>query len=144
MDENDVNLTDPTETFDNARKVSNEDIVYGDLNSTKNAAEKYRIILKRDIFSKPNTQYLILAKAVDDAGMAAERVSNPARLCNDCTPPKEDTDKGFSGGAIFGIIVGALLLAALCGFLIFAALVFSGVVKKPNVKMPESFRMRNK
>ena len=58
---------------------------------------------------------------------------------------KSDNPNKFSGGEIFGIIVGVFVLAAMVGFVIFAALVYSGVVKKPdikkpNLKMPKSFK----
>ena len=86
-----------------------------------------------------------MAKAIDEAGNVAQQVSNQARFCNNCIPPIEPSEDRFSGGEIFGIIVGAFVLAAMVGFIIFATLVYSGVVKKPdikkpNFKMPKSFK----
>ena len=137
MEERNANLTDPTKIFDDATKVFNEDIIRGSLNHTKDSGEKFEVILQRDAFSTPNTQYLIMAKAVDNAGTYSEQISNMAHLCNNCAPPPQHTALGFSGGEIFGIIIGALLLAALCGFVILAVLVYAGVVKKPDIKIPE-------
>ena len=138
MDEMEANATDPTKLFEDALKIADDDILFGDTSATKNAYEKYNIMLKLDVFSKPNTRYIFMAKAVDDLDVPAKQVSNTARYCNDCTPPPPDNpDDGFSGGAIFGIIVGAVVLAALVGFLIFGGLVFTGVVEKPNIKMPK-------
>ena len=110
------------------------------------AYETFEIIVSRDKLSKPSTQYIIMAKAIDGAGNVAQQVSNKARFCNDCIPPEpSDNPDKFSGGEIFGIIVGVFVLAAMVGFVIFAALVYSGVVKKPdikkpNLKIPKSFK----
>ena len=129
-----------------ATKISSEDVLHGDLNDTKVAYETFEVIVRRDKLSRPSTQYIIMAKAIDDAGNVAQQVSNKARFCNDCIPPEpSDNPDKFSGGEIFGIIVGVLVLAAMVGFVIFAALVYSGVVKKPdikkpNFKMPKSFK----
>ena len=129
-----------------ATKISPEDVVRGDLTSTKMAYETFEVIVSRDKLSKPSTQYIIMAKAIDDAGNVAQKVSNKARFCNDCIPPEPSNDPNkFSGGEIFGIIVGVFVLAAMIGFVIFAALVYSGVVnkpdiKKPNLKIPKSFK----
>ena len=129
MEDKKANFTDPTNGFESATKVSEKDIVDGALNDTRNAYEKYSLILDRGTFSKANTQYLFMAKAIDDLGMAAEQISNSARLCNDCTPSR---DKRLSGALLFGIVFGMLIFAAVCALSILGALVYAGYIKLPD------------
>ena len=129
MEDKEDNLADPTNSFENATKVSEKDIVDGALNDTRNAYEMYRLILDRGTFSKANTQYLFMAKAIDNLGKAAEQISNIARLCNDCTPPR---DKRLSGAQLFGIVFGMLIFAAVCALSILGALVYAGYIKLPD------------
>ena len=128
MEDKKSNSTDPMHNFENAMKVLEKDVVNGTLNDTRNAYEKYEIILHRAAFSKANTQYLLMAKAIDDFGKAAEQVSNTARLCNGCTPFQ---NKGLSGAQLFGIVIGILIFAAVCAFSILGAFVYAGYIKLP-------------
>ena len=132
MKEDDATSADPAKLFENATKVLVEDILSGNLTETKNAYEKFDIVLREELFPY-NVKYLIMAIAIDDQGVQAKMVSNVARFS---TSPPPDPDDGFSGGEIFGIIVGCFLLGALIGFLILGALVFTGIVEKPDIKKP--------
>ena len=132
MKEDEVNSTDTGKLFDNATKILSEDILSGNWTETKNAYEIFEIVLRQEIFPY-NVKYLIMAKAIDHDEQPANMVSNVAHLT---TMPPQDPDDGFSGGEIFGIIVGCFLLGALIGFLILGALVLTGVVEKPNIKKP--------
>ena len=129
MEDTKSNSSDPMHDFENAMKLLEKDVVNGTLNDTRNAYEKYEIILNRAAFSKANTQYLLMAKAIDDLGKAAEQISNIARLCNDCTPPR---DKRLSGAQLFGIVFGMLIFAAVCALSILGALVYAGYIKLPD------------
>ena len=77
-----------------ATKISSEDVLHGDLNDTKVAYETFEVIVRRDKLSRPSTQYIIMAKAIDDAGNVAQQVSNKARFCNDCI--RVFSGKGYS------------------------------------------------
>ena len=84
-----------------ATKISSEDVVRGGLTNTKMAYETFEVIVRREKLSRPSTQYIIMAKAIDEAGNVAQQVSNKARFCNDCIPPEPSDDPDKSIGYIY-------------------------------------------
>jgi hypothetical protein len=138
MEELEATSANPDKLFENATKLLVEDILSGNWTETKNAYEKFDIVLRQEVFPY-DVKYLIMAKAIDAQGQPAKMVSNIARFS---TSPPPDPEDGISGGEIFGIIVGCLLIGALIGFLILGALVEKGVIERPdikklNIKMPK-------
>ena len=77
--------------FESATKISNNDILFGGLHATAPAMEKYQLGLYPETLSEENTQYIVMAKAIDDSGQPSEYVSNMAKFCNGCTPPPPDS-----------------------------------------------------
>ena len=143
MRQEDANSTNTEELFKIATQISSEDVLNGNLtlNATKNAYEMFEIVLKQEVFGLE--QFLFMAKAIDNDEISAKQVSNIYRF----SYPQQPEDDYFTGGQIFGIILGCLLLGAIIGCLILAALVYGGVikdVKKPNIKIPKSFNIKKK
>lgn len=129
---------------DYATQISSGDVLNGNLtlNQTVDAYEMFEIVLKQEVFGLE--KYLFMAKAIDDDGINSMQVSNIARFSY---PQQPENDDYFTGGQIFGIILGCFLLGAVFGCLILGALIYTGViekpkVKKPNLKMPKSFNIR--
>ena len=132
------------ELFRYATKISTGDVLNGrlTLNQTVGAYDIFDIVLKQEVFGFE--KYLFMAKAIDDDGINSMQVSNIARFSY---PQQPENDDYFTGGQIFGIILGCFLLGAVFGCLILGALIYTGViekpkVKKPNLKMPKSFNIR--
>ena len=132
------------ELFRYATKISTGDVLNGrlTLNQTVDAYDIFDIVLKQEVFGFE--KYLFMAKAIDDDGINSMQVSNIARFSY---PQQPENDDYFTGGQIFGIILGCFLLGAVFGCLILGALIYTGViekpkVKKPNLKMPKSFNIR--
>ena len=142
----DANSTSVEELFQYATQISSGDVLGGNLtlNQSVDAYDMFDIVLKQDVFGFE--KYLFMAKAIDHEGITAMQVSNIARFSY---PQKPEDDDYFTGGQIFGIILGCFLLGAVFGCLILGALIYTGViekpkVKKPNLKMPKSFNLRKK
>ena len=145
MRETDANSIDTEKLFQNATQISEGDVLNGNLtlNVTKDAYDMFEIILKQDIFGFE--KFLFMAKAIDNDEISAIQVSNIFRF----SYPQPPEDDYFTGGQIFGIILGCFLLGALIGCMIFGVLIYTGVVekpniKKPNIKMPKSFNVKKK
>ena len=145
MRETDANSIDTEKLFQNATQISEGDVFNGNLtlNVTKDAYDMFEIILKQDIFGFE--KFLFMAKAIDNDEISATQVSNIFRF----SYPLPLEDDYFTGGQIFGIILGCFLLGSLIGCMIFGILIYTGVVekpniKKPNVKMPKSFNVKKK
>ena len=134
------------ELFQYATQISSGDVLDGNLtlNQTVNAYDIFDIVLKQEVFGFE--KYLFMAKAIDNDGINSMQVSNIVRFSY---PQQPEDDDYFTGGQIFGIILGCFLLGAVFGCLILGALIYTGViekpkVKKPNLKMPKSFNIRKK
>ena len=127
--------------FDNAVKLKNTDILFGDLNDTKEAYEEYRIVLKPEVFSNTDGQYLISAKAIDNGGQSSKQDSNIFILCPNCMtrqmstsglpqtaqslplstpmPSAQKISQGLPYPLIIGVVAGAGFITSLIGLILY-------------------------